>query len=133
MIIPAHPSPPFVLPREIHAWTVGRAKAMVDNLKRHQYDIVGDLDDLISDDLAREGIAHDEVSDADLLDLAVPVLAKTLMQQKRLRDDIRSLRRSDRGRRSQQLRSVARTQTACRGEEGRSTESPPPSRRELVA
>jgi hypothetical protein len=104
MIIPAHPSPPFVLPPEIHAWTVGRAKAMVDNLKRHQYDIVGDLDDLIPDDLAREGIAHDEVSDADLLDLAVPVLAKTLMQQKRLRDDIRSLRRTDRNRRSRQVR-----------------------------
>jgi hypothetical protein len=96
MIIPAMPSPPFVLPPDAHAWAVERATTMVSELRKHRYDVVGDLDDLIPDARAPEGITPQEISDADLLQLAVPVLARTLLQQKKSRDEIRPLRRAQR-------------------------------------
>ncbi len=96
MIIPARPSPPFVLPAHIHAWCVQRAKVMVEQLSEHRYEVVGDLRDLVPSEQPPEGITHQQVSDADLLELAVAVVARTLMRQKKMRAELRSFKQKDR-------------------------------------
>jgi hypothetical protein len=96
MIIAAGPSPPFVLPAEVHDWAVRRSRVMVDELRTRGYDVVGDLAYLLPDSEARPGVLPQEVSEADLLELAVPALGRSLMQQKKFLDELRTLRRAAR-------------------------------------
>ncbi len=95
-IVTAQPSPPFVLPVEAHAWCVRRAEAMVSEIRARGYDVCGSLDDLVPAAEPRVGITPQDVSDDDLLELALRAMGRTLMEQKKMFYELERLRREKR-------------------------------------
>jgi hypothetical protein len=68
----------FAPPPEEHGWVVERGTAMVKELGRHSYDIVGDLDELLPAAEPVKGPSPDDVSDSDVAQVAVETISNVL-------------------------------------------------------
>lgn len=64
----------FAPPPERHAWVVERGNGMVDAIAARGYDVCGDLDELRPDPQPAEGRNPDDVTDAEVLQVAVEAL-----------------------------------------------------------
>jgi hypothetical protein len=103
ILVPAGRSDSFVLPPAAHAWAVERGTAMVERLRKRGYDVVGDLDDLTPDPAPPTGRTPDQVSEAEVADLASTALARVLERELASRRSRQRLQRQNR-RLRQQLR-----------------------------
>ncbi len=73
----------MALPEEHRAWVTRRASSMIEELRRRDYDVVGDLEDLLP--LADSGGSRpDDVQPEPLADAAVEALAAAVEQYARL-------------------------------------------------
>ena len=107
ILVPAGRSESFVLPPDAHAWAVERGTAMVAQLRERGLDVVGDLDDLVPEAAAPTGRTPDEVSEAEVAELASAALARTLERELASRRARQRLQRQNRHlrRQLQELRS----------------------------
>jgi hypothetical protein len=69
------PREPFVVPERHASWVRERSEAIVSDLGRSSYDVVGDLADLLPAK-PRAGRTPDQATDAELLDAGTTVLAR---------------------------------------------------------
>ena len=93
VLVPAGTATPFVLPADLHAWAVERGTAMVAALRERDLHVVGDLADLVPDPTPPAGRTPDDVSEAEVAEVAVPALSTMLLHEL-------DRRRANRGRRS---------------------------------
>jgi hypothetical protein len=75
------PKESFVLPAKHAGWVRERSEAMVATLREGQYDVVGDLADLLPAD-PRSGRTPDQASDGELLAVATTVVARMIEQER---------------------------------------------------
>ncbi|RYB92996.1 hypothetical protein EUA93_00680 [Nocardioides oleivorans] len=75
------PKEPFVLPAKHAGWVRERSEQMVAALREGQYDVVGDLDDLLPAS-PRSGRTPDQASDGELLAVATTVVARMIEQER---------------------------------------------------
>jgi len=92
VLVPAGTGTPFVLPADVHAWAVERGTAMVEALRQRELDVVGDLADLVPDPTPPVGRTPDDVSEAEVADVAVPALSSMLLAELDHREELASLR-----------------------------------------
>lgn len=92
VLVPAGTATPFVLPADLHAWTVERGTAMVEALRQRELHVVGDLADLVPDQTPPTGRTPDDVTEAEVAEVALPALASLLLAEL----DRRTRRRRDR-------------------------------------
>ncbi|SEC68025.1 hypothetical protein SAMN04489844_2767 [Nocardioides exalbidus] len=74
------PKEPFVLPAKHAGWVRERSEEMVAALREGQYDVVGELTDLLPAD-PRSGRTPDQASDGELLAVATTVVARMIEQE----------------------------------------------------
>lgn len=96
ILVPAGRSDSFVLPADAHAWAVERGTAMVDQLRERGHDVVGDLDDLVPDAVPPTGRTPEQVSEAEVADLASVALARVLERELASRRARQRLQRKNR-------------------------------------
>lgn len=73
-LAPAEPGPRLAVPEKWHDQVAEISAKTIDYLRGSGCRVVGDLEDLRSDPAAPEGVLPDEVSDAEVLDLALRIL-----------------------------------------------------------
>lgn len=95
ILVPAGRSDSFVLPADAHAWAVERGTAMVQQLRDRGHDVIGDLDDLVPDAEPPTGRTPDQVSEAEVADLASLALARVLERELASRRSRQRLRRQN--------------------------------------
>lgn len=94
VLVPAGTGTPFVLPSDLHGWTVERGSAMVEALRARELHVVGDLADLVPDPTPPAGRTPDDVTEAEVAEVAVPALTTMLLAEL----DRRQQRRRERDR-----------------------------------
>lgn len=94
VLVPAGTGTPFVLPADLHAWAVERGTAMVEALRRRELHVVGDLADLVPDPTPPTGRTPDDVTEAEVAEVAVPALSTMMLAEL----DRRQQRRQERNR-----------------------------------
>ena len=92
VLIPSGTGTPFVLPADVHAWAVERGTAMVEELHQQELDVVGDLADLIPDPTPPAGRTLDDVTEAEVAEVAVPALSSMLLHELDRRSAMAELR-----------------------------------------
>lgn len=92
----------FVLAPEGHEWAVRRGRAMVEQLRGREYDVVGELADLLPGPRPPAGRQHTDVTDAEVAELATTVLARMLEHQLAAGEELQELRRTSRRERRDQ-------------------------------
>lgn len=95
VLVPAGTGEPFVLPADLHAWAVERGTAMVDALRARDLHVVGELADLVPDPTPPPGRTPDDVTEAEVAEVAVPALSAMLLAEL---DRRQSKRRRERNR-----------------------------------
>lgn len=93
VLVPAGTGEPFVLPADLHAWAVERGTAMVEALRARELHVVGDLADLVADPAPPTGRTPDDVTEAEVAEVAVPALATMLLHELDRRQSKRRLAR----------------------------------------
>lgn len=73
----------IALPEPLVAQLAGRARRSVVVLAEQGYDVVGSLDDLLLTDQPARGRSPDEVSDGELLGVALPLVVELLAEVRR--------------------------------------------------
>lgn len=68
-------------PPEAQAWLVERSGVMVDELRRGEWDVVGDLDDLLPGDAEGDGRTPESVTDSELCRLATESFARMMVHE----------------------------------------------------
>jgi hypothetical protein len=78
----------IVLPPRERVWIAERSRAMVEALRKESYDVVGDLEDLLSDAGPEPAAPFGGPADAEMLDAAVDSMAALLGRLQTWRDDL---------------------------------------------
>jgi len=113
------------LPADALSWLRERSGEMVDALRTRDYDVVGDLADLMPADRPNAGRSPDLVQDSEVAEVAAGAFARMLVQElerkkteRRLKDEIAELRKKVRdakaGPRTGQTSSVRRRLSGLR-------------------
>jgi len=104
VLAPIDPTTTLALPDAAHAWLDERSGAMVENLRKRGYDVVGDLTDLLPAPAPEGARTPDSVTEAELAALAAPAMARMMLhevdrrqRERRRKRQLRHLRRTLRG------------------------------------
>jgi len=81
VLVPAGSGEAFVLPQDLHSWAVSRGSSMVTELRGRDLDVIGNLDDLLPATTPAAGRTPDDVTDADVAEVAAPALARVLLAE----------------------------------------------------
>lgn len=92
VVMPAGSGDPFVITPKMHAWALERGAATVAELRSRGYDVIGDLDDLRPGGDPPSGRTPDDVTEAEVAEVAVGALARLLSHEKKQRAEIERLR-----------------------------------------
>lgn len=92
-VLAGRPQPQkIVLPGEARAWIAERSHQMIEALRKEDYDVVGDLEDLIPDadpaSAAPSETSSGRPGDAEMLDAAVASMAALVGRLQTWRDDL---------------------------------------------
>lgn len=96
-VLPGRGAPGRVpLPPEHRVWADAKARERVDAIRSGGYDVVGDLDELLSREPARQPESGPPPGDAELLDAAAHTVLGLLDQVSSLREELTELQRERR-------------------------------------
>lgn len=102
----------LALPAEAHEWLVERSGAMVEELRGGDWDVVGDLDDLLPGDPDAGGRTPDSVTDTELRRLATGSFARMMLHELDRRTEHRRLAQENRRLRARVRGSTDRASSA---------------------
>lgn len=91
----------LALPDETRVWARERGAAMVDLLRGREYDVVGDLADLLPAETPPTGRTPDSVSDSEVAALAAEAFAHLMVHTHEAQQTRQELQRENRGLREQ--------------------------------
>ena len=94
----------LALPDETRAWARERGAAIVAGLREREYDVVGDLEDLLPAEATPGGRTPDSVSDSELAELAAEAFAHLMVHAQEAQQTRQDLRRENRQLREQLTR-----------------------------
>jgi len=78
-------SPRLSVPAEVHEWASGLSATWVEALRDRQYDVVGDLDDLLPDETVAPFVDPDNPREALVNNAALDAIKALLLENTRLR------------------------------------------------
>lgn len=107
VLSPAGSQVPLRLPEEAWSWAVRRSEAVVEELERRGYHVVGNLDDLVPARESSSGRTPGSVSDEEIAELGVEVFAQVMVE---LTQDAHLAQRQRRARRLMRKRDASRTE-----------------------